>query len=103
MDHALASANDFFTRQPMRLKNAQLIAGLLGAFSSLAFADKTADVSDDFIEYLGQMEDRDDNWSDFADQARSETVTTHEQSSAASSASSQSRNDGKKLSGRSQQ
>jgi len=98
MDHALASVDDLFMRQPVTLKKAQLVAGLLGAFSSLAFAEKAADLNDDFMEYLGQMEDNDDNWSDFVDRtaAKQDMASTHAEHSSASSATSvSSRSDGK--------
>jgi hypothetical protein len=39
---------------------------LLGCVSLAAAADKMAELSDDFLEYLGSMEGGDENWTDFA-------------------------------------
>lgn len=102
MNHALASVDDP-VHQPVTLKKVQLIVVLLGAFASLAFAEKTADVSDDFIEYLGQMEDNDGNWSDFAGPTTQQDAAARhsEHSSMASKTSTHSNNDGKTTSGRS--
>jgi len=95
---------DMFSRQTS-VRKASLIAGLLAGFASLAFAEKAAELNDDFIEYLGQMEDNDDNWSDFVDDAhaREVAVPSHAQQSSASSLSSASSHyrDDSKTSGRS--
>lgn len=64
---------------------------LLGA-AALARADKVTDMSADFLEYLGSLEDGDDNWTDFGTDFADEVpaVGQHSTSSAASSASSSS-------------
>ena len=38
---------------------------LLGCVSLAAAADKVAELSDDFLEYLGSMEGGEENWTDF--------------------------------------
>lgn len=48
---------------PLRLK---LILGLMFGCAALALAENTAELSDEFLEYLGNMETGDDNWTDFA-------------------------------------
>jgi hypothetical protein len=48
-------------------KRAQLASlMLLGCVSLALAADKVAELSDDFLEYLGSMEGGDENWTDFA-------------------------------------
>jgi len=103
----LAAPSDVVLRQ-MAASKARLIAGLLATVTALAFAEKTAELNDDFIEYLGQMESNDEDWSDFADDVRTKedevvtcTSTYSQQSSVASAASTRSRDDGKQLSRRS--
>jgi len=99
MSHSLATME--LSPRPVSSRRIRLLAGLMAGMASLAFADKAAEISDDFIEYLGQMEDRDDNWSDFADQAKQDTTKHSEHSSMASVASTHGRDDGKTVSGRS--
>lgn len=40
---------------------------LLGCVSLVCAADKVAELSDDFLEYLGSLEGSDETWMDFAD------------------------------------
>lgn len=42
-------------------------------FATLAFVANTAEVNDDFLEYLGNLESNDDNWTDFAGEAAAES------------------------------
>lgn len=62
---------------------------LLGA-AALARADKVAEMSADFLEYLGSLEDGEDNWTDFVTDFADDVPAAgqHSTSSAASSASS---------------
>jgi hypothetical protein len=62
-----------------------LLTAMLFGFASLVLAEKTAEPSDDFLAYLGDLEDEDDNW---ADLANDDNVKSHSQASSASSASS---------------
>jgi len=62
---------------------------LMFGFSCLVLADKAAEPSDDFLAYLGDMEDNDDNWSDFADQHEVKPDSHAGQASSTSSTSSQ--------------
>lgn len=60
------------------VKRAQLASLLLlGCISLAVAADKAAQLSDDFLEYLGNLEGDDDNWMDFSADAaaNSESVT----------------------------
>ena len=66
---------------------APLLAWLLFAFASVVFAEKTAEAGDDFLEYLGSMENDNDNWSDFAEPRNTQdnmTSHSHQSTSAAS-------------------
>lgn len=40
---------------------------LLGCVSLVCAADKAAELSDDFLEYLGSLEGSEDTWADFAE------------------------------------
>lgn len=68
-------------------KRLVFLSAVLFGFASLALAEKTAEPNDDFLAYLGDLEDDDDNWSDLAngDDVKSHA---HGQASSASSASS---------------
>ena len=68
--------------------------------SCMALAEKSAEPSDELLAYLGDMEDSDDNWSDFADQHAAKP-DVHSQSSSASSSSSLSHANSKPASDRS--
>ncbi|HEX2586474.1 MAG TPA: hypothetical protein VHL14_15225 [Steroidobacteraceae bacterium] len=100
MNHSLVSM-ELASPRSVSTRKTRLLAGLMAGVASLAFAEKAAEISDDFIEYLGQMEDSDDNWSDFADQAKQDTTMHSEHSSMSSVAPVNNRNDGKTVSGRS--
>ena len=71
---------------------ARWLVWLLLGFASVALAEKTAELSDDFLEFLGNTEDSDDNWSDFSHDADVHADTSvshaHQSSSASSSLSS---------------
>ncbi len=58
---------------------------LLGV-ASLVWADKATEMSADFLEYLGSLEDDEDNWTDFASEVPD--ASQRSASSAASSSSS---------------
>lgn len=63
------------------LKRAQLAGLMLLSCMSIAWAaDKAAELSDDFLEYLGSLEGDDDNWTDFSADAAlaNPTVTARE-------------------------
>lgn len=101
MNH-LSVSTGLAAERLMSARKIRLLAGLMAGVASLAFAEKAAELSDDFIEYLGQMENSEDNWSDFADQTKQDATSMHsEHSSTASATSSRSGNDGKTVSGRS--
>ena len=53
--------------------------------AGLVYADKLSEVSEDFLEYLGNLEGTDDNWTDFATKAVAPVVKV---SSGASSSKS---------------
>ena len=42
--------------------------------AGLVYADKLSEVSEDFLEYLGNLEGTDDNWTDFATKAAAPVV-----------------------------
>ncbi len=71
---------------------AKLLAWLLLSFASVVLAEKATELNDDFLEYLGNMEDSDDNWSDFDRKADTHAgrpiENTHHSSSTSSSQSS---------------
>ncbi len=66
----------------------RLLACLLFAFASIVLAEKATEVNDDFLEYLGSMENDDDNWSDFTKQQNTQgdnaAIRSHQSSSASS-------------------
>jgi hypothetical protein len=69
----------------------RLLAWLVFGFASLALAEKITEPSDDFLTYLGELEDNDDNWSDFAQQQSSgeaSSSNSHQASSTSSDHSS---------------
>lgn len=51
--------------RPERIKLLVLLMLMLG-LAGLAHAEQTLELSDDFLEYLGNMESNEDNWTDFA-------------------------------------
>lgn len=53
-----------------RIQLASLL--LLGCVSLALAADKVAELSDDFLEYLGSLEGNDESWMDFAESAGKE-------------------------------
>lgn len=55
--------------------------------AGLVYADKLSEVSEDFLEYLGNLEGTDDNWTDFATKAAAPVVRARN-SGASSSKSS---------------
>ncbi len=63
---------------------------LMFGFASLVLAEKAAEPSDDFLAYLGDLEDEDDNWSDLAngDAAKSQAQASSSSSSSMHSTSS---------------
>ena len=54
--------------RPMSIAKRTQLAGLLvlGCVSAALAAEKLAELSDDFLEYLGSMEGDDETWMDFA-------------------------------------
>ena len=74
----------------MAINKPRVAAWLLVGVASLAFAEKSTQPSDDFLEYLGSMEDRNDNWSDFANADKSQAANDNSSSSHSSSSSSSS-------------
>lgn len=74
-------------RGPSSSRRASWVPAILFGFASLVLAEKAAEPSDDFLAYLGDLEDDDDNWSDIAngDDMKSHA---HDQASSASSSSS---------------
>ncbi|MES1195807.1 MAG: hypothetical protein ABUL58_02565 [Steroidobacter sp.] len=85
----------------IRMGKSRRLACLLFAFASIVLAEKTAEPSDDFLAYLGDMEDGDDNWSDFADEHTSKAEVHAQQASSTSSTSSQGHGTDRSASGRS--
>lgn len=73
----------------MAINKRGVAAWLLVGLAPLVLAEKTAEPGDDFLEYLGSMESRDDNWSDLSsDDAAAEpadNTSAHESSSSSSS------------------
>jgi hypothetical protein len=67
------------------VKRAQLVGLLvLGCVSLAMAADKAAELSDEFLEYLGSLEGNEDSWQDFAAAA----VADHKLPATSSSSSS---------------
>lgn len=69
---------------------------LLGCVSVVIAADKVAELSDDFLEYLGSLEGDEESWMDFAESAKPQTqvdskLATSKVTSSASSSSASSR------------
>jgi hypothetical protein len=50
-------------------KRLPLTGVLMLGMASLVWADKVTEVGADFLEYLGSLEDADDNWTDFTAEA----------------------------------
>jgi len=50
-------------------KRAQFAGVFMLGMAALAWADKVQEASADFLEYLGSLEDEDDNWTDFTAEA----------------------------------
>jgi len=71
---------------------ARALAWLLFGFASLVLAEKIVEPSDDFLTYLGELEDNDDNWSDFAQEQNSGEQSSRDSHQASSASSDQSRN-----------
>ncbi|MGE0114643.1 MAG: hypothetical protein AB7T07_07135 [Steroidobacteraceae bacterium] len=85
------------TTQAVIARRAQLMGLLLLGCTSLALAaDKVAELSDDFLEYLGSLEGADESWLDFTaaavaareSAARPDTVVHTDTRTAASASSS---------------
>jgi hypothetical protein len=57
------------SRAAVFARHAQLVGLMVLGYASLAFAeragDQIAELSDDFLEYLGSMEGGEENWTDF--------------------------------------
>jgi hypothetical protein len=63
---------------------------LLGCVSLALAADKVAELSDDFLEYLGSMEGSDENWMDFANDGLAQPAVASKDSKTVVHASSSS-------------
>lgn len=68
-------------------KRAQFAGVLMLGMATLAWADKVQEASADFLEYLGSLEDEDDNWTDFTAEALA-ARQAHAASSSVSNSSS---------------
>lgn len=61
---------------------------LLGCVSVVVAADKVAEVSDEFLEYLGSLEGDEESWMDFAESAKPQTKAGSDSKVASASSSS---------------
>ena len=73
------------------LAKVRALTWLVVGFASLALAEKIAEPSDDFLAYLGELEDSDDNWSDFSQEQNSGEASSRNSHQASSTSSDQSR------------
>jgi len=64
------------------------ITWMLCMFVTMAWAERIADPSDEFLAYLGDLEDSDDNWADFAEESSGKPPANEHQTSSSSSTSS---------------
>lgn len=72
----------------IRLKRAQWGLLLLGCMSMAVAADKAAELSDEFLEYLGSLEGDAESWMDFTADAMAQRKAATQASAASSSAAS---------------
>src|SRR6266853_1838234 len=66
MRHARLKISRHATWPALRPERIKLVVLLLLGCASLARAEQATELSADFLEYLGNMENSEDNWTDFA-------------------------------------
>lgn len=81
----MAHCNSPVTRRDTWFDGARLTLVLMLGCAALAHAQDTAELSDDFLEYLGNMESTEDNWTDFAAEKSAAHATESPSSDAATS------------------
>jgi hypothetical protein len=66
MQHARLQTSRHATGPALWPERIKLVVLLLLGCATLAHAEQATELSDDFLEYLGNMENSEDNWTDFA-------------------------------------
>jgi len=66
MQHAQLQTSRHATGPALWPERIKLFVLLLLGCATLAYAEQATELSDDFLEYLGNMENSEDNWTDFS-------------------------------------